>query len=147
MQCIALSLNRDIMVTWIEPVCDLERLKWSQVTEAGRNSWNQIAYFFANAEEVHSMGNHFSSVAQSSPTLYYLMDCSIMGNSKLLNGGKTWREMSSFLYYYGKIVMVRLNHWSVYMINFIFWIILLSNSLVTILLIYLHYLRSQAVKV
>ena len=56
------------------------------------------------------MGNQFSSVAQSSPTLYYPMDCSIMGNSKLLNSGKTWRETSSFLYYYDKIIMVRLNH-------------------------------------
>ena len=135
------------MVTWIQPVCDLEWLKWSQVIEAGRDSWNQIAYFFAKAEEVHSMGNQFSSVAQSSPTLYYPMDCSIMGNSKLLNSGKTWRETSSFLYYYDKIIMVRLNHWSVYMINFIFWILLLLNSLVTILLIYLHYLKTQAIKV
>ena len=76
------------MITWIEPICDLELLKWSQVIEAGRDSWNQIAYFFANAEEVHSMGNQFSSVAKSSPTLYYPMDCSIMGNSKLLNSGE-----------------------------------------------------------
>lgn len=83
-----MSLSREIMITWIEPVCDLELLKWSQVTEAGRDSWNQIAYFFANAEKVHSMGNQFSSVVQSSPTLYYRMDCSITGNSKLLNSGE-----------------------------------------------------------
>lgn len=42
------------------------------------------------------MGNHFSSVAQSS-NFYHPMDCSIMGNSKLLNGGKHGEKCPLFI--------------------------------------------------
>lgn len=92
------------------------------------------------------MGNQFSSVAQSSPTLYYPMDCSIMGNSKLLNSGENMERNVLFSIRlrqgcHGKIKSLKCLYDKLY-----FLIILLLNSLVTILLIYLHYLKTQAIK-